>query len=92
MWTTTLRCRHSDNTQAITSPPNSPGAPEAAMRVYYCSTRGSARVMAHKNLNNPKVLAYLDQLIGFTFDRELLDRWRKGGGVCPRLECAIQSL
>ena len=34
-------------------------APEAAMRAYSCSNRNSARVMAHRNLNNAKVQAYL---------------------------------
>ena len=34
-------------------------APEAAMRAYDCSNRNSARVMAHRNLNNAKVQAYL---------------------------------
>ncbi len=34
-------------------------APEAAMRAYDCSNRNSARVMAHRNLNNAKIQAYL---------------------------------
>ena len=35
-------------------------APEAALRAYNCATRNSARVIAHRNLHNPKVRAYLD--------------------------------
>jgi len=37
-------------------------APEAAMRAYNCSSRNSARVMAHRNRHNPKIVAYLDRL------------------------------
>ena len=36
--------------------------PEAAMMAYKCSTRGSARVIAHRNLHNPKIIAYRDSL------------------------------
>ena len=36
--------------------------PEAAMRAYNCSTRGSARVIAHRNRHNPKIIAYRDSL------------------------------
>ncbi len=38
-------------------------APEAAMRAYDCSNRNSARVMAHRNLNNAKVQAYLSSQV-----------------------------
>lgn len=38
-------------------------APEAALQAYNCSSRNSARVMAHKNLNNPKVVAYLERVL-----------------------------
>ncbi len=34
-------------------------APEAAMLAYDCTSRASARVLAHRNLNNPKVVAFL---------------------------------
>ncbi len=34
-------------------------APEAALSAYSCSSRNSARVMAHRNLNNAKVQSYL---------------------------------
>ena len=37
--------------------------PEAASRAYNCTTRGSARVMAHKALHNPKVQDYLQVLL-----------------------------
>ena len=37
-------------------------APEAAMRAYNCSSRNSARVMAHRNRHNPKIVAYIDRL------------------------------
>ena len=37
--------------------------PEAAMRAYNCSDRVAARVTAHRNLNNPKVLAFLEQML-----------------------------
>ncbi len=33
---------------------------EAATKAYNCSSPESARVLAHKNLNNPKVLTYLN--------------------------------
>ena len=33
--------------------------PESAMRAYNCSSRDSARVMACRNLHNPKILAYI---------------------------------
>jgi len=38
-------------------------APEAAMIAYNCSSRNSARVIAHRNLNNPKILAYIESLL-----------------------------
>ena len=34
-------------------------APDAAMLAYDCTSRASARVLAHRNLNNPKVQAFL---------------------------------
>ena len=37
-------------------------APEAAMMSYNCSSRASARVIAHRNLHNPKIMAYRDSL------------------------------
>ena len=37
--------------------------PESAMMAYNCSTRASARVMAHRALHNPKVRAYIESLI-----------------------------
>ena len=37
-------------------------APEAAMRAYNCSTRNSARVMAHRNRRNPKIIACIESL------------------------------
>ena len=37
-------------------------APEAAMRAYNCSSRNSARVMAHRNRHNPKIIACIDRL------------------------------
>ncbi len=36
--------------------------PEAAMMAYNCSTRNSARVMAHRNRHNPKIIAYIESL------------------------------
>ncbi len=36
--------------------------PEAAMRAYNCSSRNSARVIAHRNLHNPKIIAYIESL------------------------------
>ncbi len=36
--------------------------PEAAMRAYNCSTRNSARVMAHRNRHNPKIIAFIERL------------------------------
>ncbi len=36
--------------------------PEAAMRAYNCSSRNSARVMAHRNLHKPKIIAYIESL------------------------------
>jgi len=38
-------------------------APEAAMLAYDCTSRASARVLAHRNLNNPKVVAFLAQFM-----------------------------
>ncbi len=46
-------------------------APEAAMRAYDCSNRNSARVMAHRNLNNTKVQAYLSSQV---VDEVLIDK------------------
>ncbi len=46
-------------------------APEAAMRSYNCSNRNSARVMAHRNLNNAKVQAYLSSQVT---DKVLVDK------------------
>ncbi len=37
-------------------------APEAAMRAYNCSSRNSARVMAHRNRHNPKIIACIERL------------------------------
>ena len=36
--------------------------PEAAMRAYNCSSRNSARVMAHRNRHNPKIVACIERL------------------------------
>ena len=41
-------------------------APESAMQAYDCSSRESARVMAHKALHNPDVLEYLSHLMAVT--------------------------
>ena len=38
-------------------------APEAAMRVYDCSNRNSARVIAHRNLHNPKIQEYMSSQV-----------------------------
>jgi len=46
-------------------------APEAAMRAYGCSNRNSARVMAHRNLNNAKVQDYLSFQVA---DKVLIDK------------------
>ncbi len=37
-------------------------APEAAMRAYHCSSRNSARVIAHRNRHNPKIIACIERL------------------------------
>jgi len=37
-------------------------APEAAMRAYNCSSRNSARVMAHRNRHNPQIIACIERL------------------------------
>ena len=37
--------------------------PQAALEVYDCDSRRNARVMAFKNLHNPKVLAYIEHLL-----------------------------
>lgn len=36
--------------------------PEAAMMAYNCSSRNSARVIAHRNLHKPKIIAYIESL------------------------------
>ena len=46
-------------------------APEAAISAYNCSSRNSARVMAHRTLNNAKVQAYLSSQVA---DKELVDK------------------
>jgi len=46
-------------------------APEAAMRAYSCSSRNSARVMAHRNLNNAKVQDYLSSQVT---DKAVVDK------------------
>ena len=46
-------------------------APEAAMRAYSCSDRAIARVIAHRNLNNPKVLAFLDRVLTLVMKEKL---------------------
>lgn len=46
-------------------------APEAALSAYNCSNRNSARVMAHRTLNNAKVQAYLSSQVA---DRVLIDK------------------
>ena len=38
-------------------------ATEAVVRTYNCSTRGSARVIAHKLRRNPKIIAYMNHLM-----------------------------
>ena len=35
--------------------------PEAAMRAYNCSSRNSARVIAHRR-HNPKIIAFIERL------------------------------
>ncbi len=37
-------------------------APEAAMMAYNCSSRNSARVIAHRNRHHPKIIAYIKSL------------------------------
>ncbi len=37
-------------------------APEAAIRAYNCSSRNSARVIAHRNRHNPKIIACIERL------------------------------
>ncbi len=46
-------------------------APEAALSAYDCSNRNSARVMAHRNLNNAKVQDYLSSQVA---DNVLVDK------------------
>jgi len=46
-------------------------APEAALSAYDCSNRNSARVMAHRNLNNAKVQDYLSSQVA---DKVLMDK------------------
>ncbi len=46
-------------------------APEAAISAYNCSSRNSARVMAHRTLNNAKVQAYLSSQVA---DTVLIDK------------------
>ncbi len=46
-------------------------APEAAMRAYNCSSRNSARVIAHRNLHNPKIVACIES---FWSRHNLLDQ------------------
>ncbi len=46
-------------------------APEAALSAYNCSSRNSARVMAHRTLNNAKVQAYLSSQVA---DTVLIDK------------------
>jgi len=46
-------------------------APEAAMRSYNCSSRNSARVIAHRNLHNPKIIAVIEH---FWSRHNLLDQ------------------
>jgi len=46
-------------------------APEAAISAYNCSSRNSARVMAHRTLNNAKVQAYLSSQVA---DKVLIDK------------------
>ncbi len=41
---------------------NNGSAPKAAMRAYNCSSRNSARVIAHRNLHKPKIIAYIERL------------------------------
>jgi len=36
--------------------------PEAAMRAYNCSSRNSARVIAHRNRHKPKIIACIERL------------------------------
>ncbi len=38
-------------------------APEAALSAYNCSNRNSARVMGYKARHNPKVRAYMQELV-----------------------------
>jgi len=46
-------------------------APEAAISAYNCSSRNSARVMAHRTLNNAKVQDYLSSQVT---DKGLMDK------------------
>jgi len=45
-------------------------APEAAISAYDCSSRNVARVIAHRNLNNAKVRAYLQEQL---LTKDLMD-------------------
>jgi len=54
-------------------------APEAALSAYDCSNRNSARVMAHRNLNNAKVQDYLSSQVT---DKVLVDKGIKALQEC----------
>ena len=45
-------------------------APEAAISAYNVSNRNSARVIAHRNLNNAKIRAYLQEQL---LTKDLMD-------------------
>ena len=58
-------------------------APEAAMRAYNCSSRASARVMAHRNLHNPKVRAYIESLLAeYNLGERSAQAIASGHGCC----------
>lgn len=37
--------------------------PDAAIRAYNCRSRNSARVLAHRNLHNPKIVAAIEEVL-----------------------------
>jgi len=55
--------------------------PEAAMRAYNCSSRNSARVIAHRNLHNPKIIAFIERLWS---RHNLLEQTAQALGECLR--------
>ncbi len=51
------------------------------MRAFNCSSRSSARVIAHRNLHNPKIVASIERLWS---RHNLLDRTARALGECLR--------